>query len=183
MKKLFVIPIVLFFTSCCSPRYITDPLYLELQQVSPGCPLSSCKGDDPDCKARPWTNIEYDFGKNKTLKIGQYYQGYGTKMMVSGGVNWLHQSRGLNGFNVDIQAGWFPVNGFFTVFTGLEYSRYNKSVESQVISPTLGYCIPSKYLNNIQLKTGYNIGLNSNRNEGFYFGVSALVPIAAFFGL
>lgn len=182
MKKLFVIPIVLILVSCCSPRYITDPLFLELQQVSYGCPLSPCKGDEANCKIRPWTNFEYDFGKNKTLKIGQYYHGYGREMMVSVGVNWLHQGKGLNGINADVQLGFIPINGFFTVFPGIEYSRYNKAVNSQVISPTLSYSIPSGFWNSFQIKTAYNIGLRSDRNTGFYVGINTQIPIAAFLG-
>ena len=79
MNRLFIISFSIILTSCCFPRYITDPLYLELKQVSPGCPLSACKGDEEDCKARPWTSIEYDFGKNRTLKVGQYYHGFSEK--------------------------------------------------------------------------------------------------------
>jgi hypothetical protein len=77
MNKLFIFSFSIILTSCCSPRYITDPLFLRLKQFSPGCPLSPYKGEDADCKTRPWTNIEYDFGQNKTLKVGQYFHGYG----------------------------------------------------------------------------------------------------------
>lgn len=172
----------IILTSCCSPRYITDPLFLELKQVSPGCPLSACKGDESDCKARPWTSIEYDFGKNTTLKVGQYYHGFSQKKMASIGVNWLHQGKGLNGINADVQIGFFPIKGFFTMFSGLEYSRYNKDPKSQVITPTFSYSIPSKYLNHFQIKTGYNIGLTSQQKAGFYFGINTQIPLAEVLG-
>ena len=102
--------------------------------------------------------------------------------MASIGVNWLHQGKGLNGINADVQIGFLPIKGFFTLFTGLEYNRYNKDVKSQVITPTLSYSIPSKYLNHFQIKTGYNIGLKSQQKAGFYFGINTQIPLVEVLG-
>ncbi len=144
--------------------------------------MNTCENENKDCKVRPWTNIEYYFGKNRTLKIGQYYHGFSSKKMASIGINWLHPGKKLNGINAGIQIGFVPVNGFFTMFVGLEYSRYNKNIGSQVITPIFSYSIPSKFVNHLQVKTGYNIGMISMQKLGFYLGINKQIPLTELIG-
>jgi hypothetical protein len=182
MIRLFLAITSLIFTSCCSPYYATDPLYLDRIDITSDCPLKPCKGTDTDCPGpRPWTNIEFDIGrKGNALKIGQYFHGYSENYMISGGGNWVKQGIKDNGFSLDFQIGFLEKNDRFTLFPGIEYIRFNKNGNSQSITPSISYLIPYKPLTAFQFKAGYNIGLENNNYSGFFFGVKTQFPIAQF---
>lgn len=181
MSRFLIGIITLILSSCCTPYYATDPLYLNRIEQTSDCPLQPCKDTDENCSGAPWLNIEYDYGNQQTLKIGQYIHGYAQNFMISGGINWTLQEKGGNGLGLDVQIGFLERKNFYTLFSGVEYIRLNEKGNSQIISPSIAYTFPYKYLSAFQLKTGYNIALENQKYGGPFVAIKTQIPLSLFF--
>ncbi|MFT6748018.1 MAG: hypothetical protein ACJAZ2_002376 [Glaciecola sp.] len=172
--------LIIFLGSCCGAyqtEYV-DPLYLEVRGKFEKCPLSPCPPDseNENCKVRPWLNVEYERNDIHLFKIGATYLGYTPKFMYLAGANYLYSPSNVNGLNFIAQVGAFPHNYIYTTFLGIDYGRWNKSVNSQVISPHVGLTIPYSIFRNTQLKFGYNIGFKDPLYSGLFAAINVKLP-------
>lgn len=166
------------FQSCCAPylKGHTDPLLGETRGKWNECWCQPCPPGSENCAYRPWLNIEYERNKVDVFKVGATFDAYTSHYMLLFGGNYLFNTKDINGLNLIGQIGFLPKNETYTTFVGLDYSRWNKSINSQLLSPHLGFTPPVKYLRNFQFKGGYNFGIKDQSLSGPFVAVNIKLP-------
>lgn len=180
MKLFFTLfPLALFLHRCCAPylKGQTDPLLGETRGKWNECWCQPCAPGTENCLYRPWLNVEYERNYVDVYKVGVTFDAYTSNYMLLFGGNYLLNTQNINGINLIGQVGLFPKNETYTTFVGLDYSRWNKSISSQLLSPHLGYTPPIKYLRNFQFKGGYNIGIRNQSLSGPFVAVNIKLPV------
>jgi len=181
-SRFIPIPLLAFIVSSCCGAYQTeyvDPLFGEKRGKFEKCPMSPCPpdSDNKNCKVRPWLNVEYEKNDIHLFKIGAAYLGYTPKFMYVAGANYLYSPSDINGINAEVQVGALPYKYIYTTFLGVDYGRWNKNVNSQVVSPHVGLTIPYSFLRNTQFKFGYNIGFKDPVYSGFFGAINVKLPL------
>lgn len=172
------------FSSCCTPYHseYVDPLYGEKARTYGHCLCQPCPPgeENKDCVVRPWLNLEYERNKRDIYKIGATFQGFTSKLVFVLGGNYIYSPDQVNGINLTLQTGAFPIRNTYTTFLGVDYNRWNKSVNSQVLSPHLGFTIPYPYLNLAQFKFGYNVGFKDPILSSGFVAINIKIPVFHF---
>ena len=181
---LCLFAVAIFLASCCGAYHTehVNPLYGDVVRSGGDCPFGSCPpGQSENCKWRPWLNVEYERNQSDIFKVGLASYMYRPELVIEGGINYLWGPSEVNGANLRLMGGFLPMGNTYTTFVGLDYDRWNRNINSQVLSPHLGFVIPYRFLRTTQFRVGYNHGFRDRDYSGWFTGISVKLPVFFFF--